>query len=88
MILSSSKILKDGLEPQRDQRSSKIHREYLEILRGWKAKKKARMLRGYSELNNQKKLSKKKGFRRLPAQAHVGEIMAKAFKKFSAVCDK
>ena len=46
------------------------------------------MLRGYSELNNQKKLGKKKGFRRLSAQAHVGEIMSKAFKKFSAVCDK
>ena len=46
------------------------------------------MLRGYSELNNQKKLSKKKGFRRLSVHSAGGEIMSKAFEKFSAVCDK
>ena len=36
-------------------RPSEMPQENLEIFRGWIAKKKARMLRGYSELNNQKK---------------------------------
>ena len=47
-------ILRSSEMPQ------EIDREYLEILREWKAKKKARMLRGYSELNNQKIRQKKK----------------------------
>jgi hypothetical protein len=34
--------------------SLEIDREYLEIFRGWIAKKKARILRGYSELGKQK----------------------------------
>ena len=54
VILRSSKMGLENLE---------IHREYLEILRDWKAKKKARMLRGYSELGYQKKIRQKK---RLP----------------------
>ena len=36
-------------------RSSEMPQKNLEILREWKAKKKARMLRGYSELGKQKK---------------------------------
>ena len=76
VILRSSKMGLENLE---------IHREYLEIFRDWKAKKKARMLRGYSELANQKKLSKKKGFRRLSVHSAGGEIMSEVLKKFSAV---
>ena len=51
VFLRSSEMPQENLE---------IHREYLEILRDWKAKKKARMLRGYSELNNQKIRQKKR----------------------------